>query len=223
MQPVKISLTLPHITASQMKKLILSFIIAVTALASPAGANAQFRYAAIAGPVISTLQFKQDLVDVSQVVGYTAGLQGELMFPGIGLGLDLGFLYNQLGAKVNLGQKLIWSSEGYGDEHIRLHNLQIPLHLRFKWTRMNGLEEKIAPFIFGGPDFTILLAHGNCKAMDYAGGELGLTAGLGFELFRNWQVSCSYTWGMTYALKTRLLDNFSARNRHWAIRCAYFF
>lgn len=206
-----------------MKKLFILALVAIAALTATQKASAQFRYSAIAGPNVSTLVFKQDLADVSQVAGYSAGVQGEIMFPGIGFGVDLGLIYNQLGAKVNLGQKEIWASQGYGDEHIFLHYIQIPFHVRFKWTRMDGLEEKIAPFVYGGPDFTILAGHSHCDAIDFAGGELGLTAGLGFELFRRWQVSASYTWGMTYSLKTVLLDNYSARNRHWAVRLAYFF
>lgn len=186
-------------------------------------AVAQFRYAAVAGANFSTLKFKQDLVEVNTVVGYCAGVQGELMFPGIGLGIDLGLLYNQLGAKVNLGQKPVWSTLGYGDERVYIHNLNIPVHLRFKWTRMNGLEEKIAPFVFGGPEFNLQVGHSRCEAIKFSGGDMGLTAGIGAELFRRWQVSGSYTWGMTYALKTRLLDDFSARNRAWTVRVAYFF
>ena len=192
------------------------------ALASLSAA-AQFRYAAIAGADFTTLKFKQDLVEVNTVVGYSAGVQGELMFPGIGLGIDLGVLYNQVGAKVNLGQKPIWSTLGYGDERVYIHNLNIPVHLRFKWTRMNGLEEKIAPFVFGGPEFNLQLGHSRCEAIKFSGGDMGLTAGIGAELYRRWQVSGSYTWGMTYALKTRLLDDFSARNRAWTVRVAYFF
>lgn len=205
-----------------MKRFIAIFSI-LAAVALVPTANAQFRYGAIAGANISNLHFDQDLVEVSSAVGYAAGIQGEMMFPGIGFGIDLGLIYNQLGANVNLGQKLVWSSLGYGDERVYLHAVQIPLHLRFKWTRMQGLEEKIAPFIFGGPDFTLLAAHSKCDAIDFAGGDLGLTAGLGFEILQKWQVSGYYTWGMTYSLKTKLLDDYSARNRHWGIRVTYFF
>lgn len=206
-----------------MKRFIAAIIIAAVLCGFSHSANAQFRYGPIAGPNLSNLVFKQDLVSVSQTVGATAGIQGELMFPGIGFGIDIGLLYNQLGAKVNLGEREVWSSLGYGDERVWLHYIQIPLHLRFKYTRLDGLEEKIAPLIFGGPDFTILAAHGGCDAFEYAGGELGVTAGGGVELWRNWHVTLSYTWGMTYALKTKLLDDFSARNRHWTVRVAYLF
>ncbi|MDE5655460.1 MAG: hypothetical protein K2I19_00070, partial [Muribaculaceae bacterium] len=152
-----------------------------------------------------------------------AGVQCEMMFPGIGFGIDFGLMYNLMGAKVNLGEKKIWAVDGYGNERLALHYVQIPVHLRFKWTRMEGLEDYIAPFVYGGPDFTILAGHGKCDAMKYAGGELGLTAGLGFELYKKWQISASHTWGMTYAMKAQLLDNWSARNREWTVRLAYFF
>lgn len=206
-----------------MKRIYTLILILAAMLAGSDAASAQFRLAGIAGANISDLNFKQDLVTITQQPGFTAGVQGEMMFPGIGFGIDLGLMYNQLGAKVNLGEKKIWNTLGYGEENVMLHYVQIPFHLRFKWTRMQGLEEKIAPFVYGGPDFTFLVAHSNASAFKCAGSELGLTAGLGFEILQKWQVSASYTWGMTYALKTKLLDDYSARNRCWMFRVAYFF
>lgn len=206
-----------------MKKIIAAIIISIATIAAPVAANAQFRYGPVVGATLNTLSFKQDLINVSQQPGFTAGVMGELMFPGIGIGIDLGLLYNMQGARVDLGEKLVWSSLGYGKEHAYLHNLQIPVHLRFKYTRLNGLEEKIAPFVYGGPEFNIQVGHTNCSAFKCSGGDLGLTAGVGAELYRNWQVSASYTWGMTYALKTKLLDDFSARSRQWQVRVAYLF
>ena len=193
-----------------MKKFLILSIILLSVFGA---AKAQFRYGPVVGVTLNRLVFKQDLVDVTQQVGYMAGIQGELMFPGIGVGIDLGLLYNQQGAMVKLGQKEIWASEGYGSERVYLHNIQIPVHLRFKYTRLNGIEDKIAPIVFGGPEFNIQVAHGRCDAFKYSGGDLGLTAGVGAELFRRWQVTGSYTWGMSYALKTKLLDAFSAQSR----------
>lgn len=200
---------------------ISAFILALI-LCSTTGV-AQMRWAATAGPTINNLIFKQDLVSVSQTVGYTAGVTGELMFPGIGIGLNLGLLYNQQGAKVNLGERKVWSSLGYGNEQVYVHNINIPVHLRLKYTRLNGIEDKIAPIIFGGPEFNIQVAHGGCDAFKFSGGDLGLTCGVGAELFKRWQITGSYTWGMTYVLKTKLLDDFSARSRQWTIKASYFF
>ena len=203
-----------------MKKFLILSIILLSVFGA---AKAQFRYGPLVGVTLNSIVFKQDLVDVTQQVGYMAGIQGELMFPGIGVGIDLGLFYNQQGAMVKLGQKEIWASEGYGSERVYLHNIQIPVHLRFKYTRLNGIEDKIAPIVFGGPEFNIQVAHGRCDAFKYSGGDLGLTAGVGAELFRRWQVTGSYTWGMSYALKTKLLDDFSAQSRQWTVKVAYFF
>lgn len=206
-----------------MKRKLVSVIILAVAMLLPLSSEAQFRRSVVAGVNINDLVFKQNLASVSTLIGAQAGVEGELMFPGIGFGLSFGLMYNQLGGQVNLGEKKIWASEGYGNEKLYLHNITIPLHLRFKWTRLNGFEDTLAPLIFGGPEFSILAGHSKCDAIKWAGGDLGLTAGVGAEIFKKWQVTASYTWGMTYSLKTKLLDDYSARQRHWAVRVAYFF
>lgn len=207
-----------------MKRTFIAAIIVISSLLASVAAKAEFRYGASAGANISSLVFKQkDLVGVTRVAGYQAGGIGEVMFPGLGFGVDFGLFYNQLGAKVNLGQRKVWSSLGYGNERVYLHYLRIPLHLRFKWTRMMGLEDYVAPFVYGGPEIGFLLAHGKCDAFKYATGDLSLACGFGLEIMRRWQLTGSYTWGMTYALKTKLLDDFSARNRYWTVSLSYFF
>ncbi len=185
--------------------------------------SAQFRYGPMVGLTVTDLKFKQDLISVDKSVGFSAGVATELMFPGIGFGVDAGLFYEQRGATLNLGEKEVWSSQGFGRERSYLHYLEIPVHLRFKWTRMNGLEDYIAPFVFGGPSFSILMGHSHVKALQYAGGDVGMTVGGGFELFRNWQVMCSYTWGLVYAEKTKLLDDFSAKNRTLNVCVVYLF
>lgn len=211
-------------------KSLKALIVAIVFLAVPAAMFGQFRYGPVAGVNINTLKFKQDLIDINTVVAGQAGVQAELMFPGIGFGIDFGLLYNMEGANVDLGSRKIWSSDGFKKTDVTLHMIQIPFHLRFKWTRMNGIEDYIAPFVYGGPDFSFMVAHNSIKGnagvpnpFNYAGGDLGLTAGGGFELYKRWQVSIQYTWGMTYLLKTRKLENFSAQNRQLAVRVAYLF
>lgn len=213
--------------AITMKNKILAILAALLTFGA-VSSQAQIRRGVSAGVDISTLTFKQDLISVDQAVGPAAGLHYELMFPGIGFGLDFGVGYAQRGAVLHLGDRYIWKSQGFGDERAFLHYLHIPLHFRFKYTNLGGIEDVIAPFVYGGPEFSILFGHGSIKrdgqsALKYAGGDLGIAAGGGFELFKRWQVSVSYTWGMTYSLKTRLLDDFSARNRTWSVRAVYYF
>ena len=206
-----------------IKPLLLKTSLVFITLVTILPIEARMRWGATAGPTINTFTFKQDLIPIHQNVGMTGGITGEIIFPGIGIGLDLGLQYNMQGAQDDLGSRTIWSSLGYGNEKVILHNIKIPLHLRWKYTRLGGIEEKIAPLIFGGPDFNIQVGHTNASAFECSGGDLGLTAGLGAEVFKNWQITASYTWGMTYVLKTRLLDDFSARSRQWNINLTYFF
>lgn len=205
-----------------MKKL-LSIIFIVMGLSVALPAVAQFRYGPTAGVDLTTLKFKQTLFDVDRSVGEIVGIQGEMMFPGIGFGVDFAALYTQRGATLNMGQREIWASDGYGRERSYLHYLEIPVNVRFKWTRMAGLEDYVAPYVFGGPTFSFLMGHSRIPALEYAGGDLGVQCGMGFEVFKRWQIQASYTWGMTYALKTVKLEDFSARNRTWNLRIAYLF
>lgn len=206
-----------------MKRCFSALIIALVALCAVPVASAQMRWGASVGININSLTFKQDLFNKSSAVGETLGIRGEMMFPGIGFGLELGAFYQQQGATLFLGDKPIWSSQGYDKERVFVHNLSIPFNLKFKWTRMQGVEDYVAPFVFGGPVLQIQVGHSKCDALKYSGGDVELVSGFGVEILRRWQLAASYTWGMTYALKTQQLFDVSARNRTWTIAATYFF
>lgn len=206
-----------------LKSIIMSAAVLAVALVSTSKASAQFRYGPMLGVNFSTMHFSQDLISVKGTTGVTAGVQGELMFPGIGFGLGIGLAYNMIGADVNLGQKLIWASQGYGNEKLTLHYIDIPFHLRFKWTRMNGLEDYIAPIVFFGPDFNVLTVAGNASAFSTPRVSVALTTGFGVEIMRRWQLTAAYAVGMTNAAKTIMLDDFHGKSRYWTIRAAYYF
>lgn len=203
-----------------MKKLLLT-LIAIVGIAL--SSNAQFRYGPTAGVDFNTLKFSQPLIGVDQTVGEQAGVQCELMFPGIGFGIDFGLMYNQRGATLHLNDQPVWASTYSAPVRSYLHYIDLPIHLRFKWTRLNGFEDKVAPFAFGGPDFSFLAAHNRITALNYAGACFGLTCGIGAEIFKRWQIQGSYTWGMSYAVKTVVLDDFTARSRQWSVRLTYLF
>lgn len=206
----------------KMKKIILA-IVTVFAVAVAPSAKAQFRYGPIAGVSLTNLKFKQDIVPVKQTVGFSGGIAAEMMFPGIGFGIDLGLIFEERGAKVDLGDKLMWSSQGYGNEHVALHYLALPIHLRFKYTNLNGFEDILAPLVFAGPTFGIHVANSRVKALEYSGGDLGLEFGMGAQILTKWQVTASYNMGMTYVTKAKILTNYSARSNEWNLRVAYLF
>ena len=85
-----------------MKKTLKLFLLALVALCAAIPARAEFRWGPTAGIAITNLKFKQDLVAVDQGVGPVLGVQGEMMFPGIGFGIDIGAMYAMQGATLNL-------------------------------------------------------------------------------------------------------------------------
>lgn len=186
-------------------------------------AAGQFRYGPTVGVSMTDLHFKQDLFKVEQQVGFGAGIAAEMMFPGVGFGIDLGLSYEMRGAKLDLGSREMWASQGLGNEPMRLHTIVLPIHLRFKYTRLNGFEDKLAPIVYAGPQFGFVAGHSKlANSFEYAGADLGIDFGFGAEIFRRWQVTFGYTLGMTYVTKAKILTNFSARNRIWNLKLVYF-
>lgn len=216
-----------------MKKVILGIFAAII-LFTAFESKAQMRWGVTAGATITDLKWSQKtfmtpgadapyLFTVDQEVGYQAGIFGEYTIPGIGFCIDLGLQYTQRGATMHMGDFKVWSSEGYGIERSYLHYIDIPVHLRFKYQRMNGFERKLAPFVFGGPTFSILAGHSDIDAFDYKSVIVNLEAGFGVELFRDYQISASYGWDVTNAIQAKKLDNFKAKSRTWKIAATYFF
>ncbi|MCC8072335.1 MAG: PorT family protein [Bacteroidales bacterium] len=204
------------------KKIALFLVIVCMTVASPK-TFAQFRYGPMVGVDVSNLHFRQHIVDVDRVPGFSAGVLGEMMFPGIGFGIDTGLYYAMRGAKLHLEDKLMWSSQGYGVPRLYIHEFVIPFHLRFKFVRLQGLEDNLAPFLSVGPSMGFQVGHSKLDAFSFAGADLCLDFTAGLELKRHWQVSAGYTLGMTYITKAKIMTNYSARNRAWCFRLAYLF
>lgn len=205
------------------KYLIMIVALAATLSTISAFGQTQTRHGVTAAFNLTGLSMKQNLITVNNNAGFKVGATVESMFPGVGFGVNTGIYYSLRGATLKLGEKEVWKADGYGDERVYLHYIEIPLHLRFKWTRMSGLEDYIAPLVYGGPTLGLMVGHNKCDAIKFTFGEIGLTAGIGFEIMKRWQLTGAYTWGMTYALKTAKLENFSGRNRQLSVGLTYFF
>lgn len=202
-----------------LKKLITLAILAIVCFT----ASAEFRWGVQAGVNVSNYYWKQPLLKSSYGVGPTAGLIGEIMIPGIGFGIDFGLRYNMRASSVNLGDHYVWSSDGYGDVNYKLHQLQLPVNLRFKYTNLNGFEQYAAPFVFAGPVFNFALKQSNCPAIEHPAASVGLQFGLGGEFLEKIQLSFAYRLGVAYEIRTVKLDNLSARSSGFNINVAYLF
>ena len=202
-----------------IKRFLLTLLIAVAALS----ASAEFRFGPTVGVNFSTLHWRQNLAKTTSLTGGDVGLAAEIMIPGIGFGIDLGLRYNLHGAHVNFGDHKIWAIDGIKNQDVWLHTLAIPVNLKFKWTRMNGVERIVAPFVYGGPVFNFTLATNKAPAIQHPAGYVALQVGGGAELFEHWQISAGYYWGVTYQLKTIKLDNYLASPKGAFINLAYLF
>lgn len=219
--------------ANRLRHITLA-LVAIILAAAPLTSQAKFRWGPTAGLNISKFHWKQTLVSQELAVGPNVGMMGEIMIPGIGFGVDFAVKYNMHGANVDFGKRYIWSYDKLGNEHVRLHTLDIPVNLRFKWTRMSGFEDYLAPFVYGGPFFDFTLGHNKVegtdpesgkpvKCLEYPAGCVGLQCGGGVELFKRYQISAGYYWGLTYQIRTVKLDNFSAQPRGTVINFAVLF
>lgn len=202
-----------------MRRIILSILTLLSVLT----VSAEFRWGPNVGLNINNYYWKQPLLKSDYRCGVNAGVLGELMIPGIGFGIDMGLSYNMHSGFIDLGSYPVWSNDGYKDLNFTMHTVQIPVHLRFKWTRMNGVEQYAAPFAFVGPVFSFTAAQSKCAAIEHPAGCVGLQFGLGGEFIEHIQLSFCYQWGVTYELRTVKLDNLSARSSSWNINIAYLF
>ncbi len=206
-------------TLSKMKKTLILLITAIVAF----GASAKFRWGPTAGLTVTDLFWSQRLITTNQLAGYNIGVMGEVMIPGIGFGIDLALKYNWRGATVHFEEQKIWSSDGIGKTDLRFHTLQVPVNLRFKWTRMNGIENIIAPIAFGGPTFNFNLKTNDKRAINYPTASVGLQCGLGAELLKRYQITAGYQWDVTYDVETKKLDNFTGHIDGWFVNLAVLF
>ncbi len=185
-------------------------------------ANAELRWGPTASVNFNTLHWKEPLLETHLQTGFDAGIMTEIMIPGIGFGVDAALTYGMRRTKVNYGEWEAWSSQGFGNENVVLHTVNIPLHLRFKYTRLEGLEETIAPLAFAGPMFQFNVGN-NCKALEQPASSVALDFGLGCELLQKYQISVGYLWGLSYSARTKILENLSGRSDGFRINLAVLF
>ena len=205
-----------------MKKITL--LIATLLLASIAAtAQTSSRWGITAGVNYNEVHFKQhDIVPSKRAVGPQLGVTGEMNFSGIGFGVEGSLLYTLKQGKVNYGERTIWESQGFGDEMVSMHYLDVPLHLKFKYNRLGGAESTIMPMVFVGPQFSFLM-HGNHGNINkYSPVSVYLDMGLGCELMERVQLRGGYNFSIGQSFHTKMLDENVAKNRTWYFNVTWF-
>jgi hypothetical protein len=205
-----------------MKKIIL-FITTLLIASATASGQTTSRWGITAGATINEVHFKQhDIVPSKRAVGPQLGVTGEMNFSGIGFGVEGSLLYTLKQGKVNYGERTVWESQGFGDEMVSMHYLDVPLHLKFKYNRLGGAESTIMPMVFVGPQFSFLM-HGNHGDINkYSPVSVYLDMGLGCELMERVQLRGGYNFSIGQSFHTKMLDENVAKNRTWYFNVTWF-
>ena len=205
-----------------MKKIILFITTLLIATAAASGQTTS-RWGITAGATINEVHFKQhDIVPSKRAVGPQLGVTGEMNFSGIGFGVEGSLLYSIKQGKVNYGERTVWESQGFGDEMVSMHYLDVPLHLKFKYNRLGGAESTIMPMVFVGPQFSFLM-HGNHGDINkYSPVSVYLDMGLGCELMERVQLRGGYNFSIGQSFHTKMLDENVAKNRTWYFNVTWF-
>ncbi len=205
-----------------MKKITL--LIAAMLLATAAAtAQTTSRWGITAGANFNEVHFKQtDIVPSKRAWGPQVGVTGEMNFSGIGFGVEGSLLYTLKQGKVNYGERTIWSSVGAGNETVSMHYLDVPLHLKFKWRRLGGLESTIMPMLYVGPQFSFIVGASNKNLNSYPPVNVYLDMGAGVELIERLQLRAGYNFSIGQSFHTKLLDDNVAKNRTWYVSATWF-
>ena len=202
----------------------ISLLIAALVLTTAATmAQTSSRWGITAGANINNVHFKQhDIMPSKTLWGPQLGVTGEMNFSGVGFGVDGSVLYSLKQGKVNYGDRTAWSSLGYGNETLSMHYIDVPLHLKLKWRRLEGLENTIMPMIYVGPQFSFL-AYGNHKSLNsYPPVNVYLDMGAGIELMERVQIRGGYNFSIGQSFHTKILDDNVAKNRTWYFSVTWF-
>lgn len=203
----------------------LIFLVAAILCSLLAQAQPVRRWGITASGNYNEIHFKQpDIFASDRMFGGSLGITGDMMIPGVGFGIDGSIMYTLRQGRLHLGDKKAWSSQGLGTEVASQHYIDVPLNLKFRYSKLGGLESTIMPFVYAGPTFSFLVGHNKVNdALRYTTVNVLLHAGIGVELFERVQISGGYSFSVGQNLGTKILDDHVAKHRTWFVQATYFF
>lgn len=205
---------------SKLIIMTVALLCAVSSYAQP-----ERRWGVTIGGNYNEIHFKQtDIFDSDRMFGGSIGVTGDMMIPGVGFGIDGSVLYTLRQGRVHFGDKKAWAAQGIETQAVQLHYIDIPVNLKFRYSRLGGLENSLMPFVYAGPTFSFLAGHNKVgDALNYTTVNVLLHAGIGVELANKIQISGGYSFSVGQNLKTKILDQHEAKHRAWFVQATYFF
>ena len=202
---------------------ITMLLAAIAVCCATMSAQTTSRWGFTAGMNINKIHFKQyDILPTKQMCSPMLGVTGEMNFGSGGFGVDGALLYSLKQGKVDYGSRTAWASLGAGRETVSMHYIDVPLHLKYKYNRLSGLEDTFMPMLFFGPQFSFLPAGSHSDLNAYSPVSVYMDMGLGCELVRRLQIRGGYNFSVGQSFHTKLLDDNVAKNRTWYVNLTWF-
>lgn len=204
---------------NKLKTIILALII----LTVPSTVFAQFSIGIKAGMTVDNLKFSEDIMDAENTTGFSGGIMAELMIPVVSLGVDASLLYRYSGSTISIGELYNEVADGGSNSY-----LDIPVNLKWKIS-LPAIEKIIAPIIFTGPCFSVLLKDNAISdAWEYKSFSTSWNIGLGCELFSKLQVTGAYCLALSDAIDITDpasigITDVDFKSNYWSINLAYLF
>lgn len=206
-----------------MKKFLglITFFFFMTA----APAAAQFNFGIKAGVNLSekpTANFNDLKNSLKGNAGWFAGPTAKFIFPIVGLGFEANILYSQSNIEIE-------------EQSILSQSIDIPLFLRYELS-LPVIKKYIEPFVAIGPQFNWNIGSkeytlNDFNNIDYSkytlnNSEISLNIGLGFILFKHYQLHGNYNLALGNTAEISNLDVSkitTLKTSKWQISLAYIF
>lgn len=194
-----------------MKKLILLLIVLVSL---PVGA--QVRFGVRGGVTLGELRFDRDVINSDNRVGYTGGLLLDLNVPGVGIGIEASVMYTYRKNRLTDDSGIIF----------RRQYIDIPVYARYRLT-IPSVERHFAPFIFTGPNFSVLFDENAPATYRNRKTYLSWDVGGGMDLFNHLRLSAAYGIGISKAMEYINSeyngDKVHGKDSYWTVSAAWLF
>jgi len=199
-----------------MKSFKHLFLAVVAVIAVAGTASAQFKFGPRVGINVNSIHLNEKIFDVGNRTGFTVGLQGELMVPVIGIGVDASLMYVRRTMEHTINKV---SNTRHCDY------FEIPVNLKWKMG-LPIIGKFFKPYIFTGPSFAFLTSkRAITDAVKYKSVDTSWNIGLGFELINHLQISACYGFGLNDAIETvgHSTDPIDGKTHCWTVTAAWLF
>ena len=179
-----------------MKKIFVTFVIAVGCMLMAMPVQAQLNFGVKGGLNMSKLDLKHG-PSSDNTTGFFIGPMAEVTIPVIGLGVDAALMYSQRGEHE-------WKQQG----------IEIPVNLKYTI----GLGSTLGVFVAAGPDF--FFNFNDADGLDKKESQVGLNLGAGLKLLRHIQLGVNYQIPLNDSFK---VADEGAKTKSWQVSLAYLF